>query len=69
MDLPTDVPTDALLDVVNGKFKSTGKLPMSIPASAPPECSRPPGQLEKFNYAYKDSKNSIYKFGFGLNYN
>ena len=66
-----DITVDSLLDVVSGKFKPTGKLPMSIPASNEAMAKNAadlPGHYENFDYAYKDSKGNSYKFNFGLNY-
>lgn len=65
------ITVDSLLDVVSGKFKPTGKLPMSIPASNEAMAKNAadlPGHYENFDYAYKDSKGNSYKFNFGLNY-
>jgi beta-glucosidase len=66
-----DVTSDALFDVISGAFKPTGRLPMGIPKDqAAVDANAPdvPGNYESFDYAYKDAKNSTYKFGFGLNY-
>lgn len=51
----------ALLDVLFGKAKPEGKLPFELPASM--EAVR--NQKEDVPY---DSKNPLYKFGFGLHY-
>ena len=51
----------ALLDVVFGKYKPGGHLPIEMPSSM--EAVR--GQKEDMPY---DSKNPLYKFGFGLSY-
>ncbi len=51
----------AVLDVVFGKFKPGGKLPFELPSSM--EAVR--NQKEDVPY---DSKNPLYKFGFGLKY-
>jgi beta-glucosidase len=51
----------ALLDVVFGKAKPEGKLPFELPSSM--EAVR--NQKEDVPY---DSKDPLYKFGFGLNY-
>jgi beta-glucosidase len=51
----------ALLDVLFGKFKPEGKLPFELPSSM--EAVR--NQKEDVPY---DSKNPLYKFGFGLSY-
>jgi hypothetical protein len=52
---------DALLDVVFGKYKPEGHLPFELPSSM--EAVR--NQKEDMPY---DSKDPLYKFGFGLNY-
>jgi beta-glucosidase len=51
----------ALLDVLTGKAKPEGKLPFELPSSM--EAVR--NQKEDVPY---DSKNPLYKFGFGLTY-
>jgi len=51
----------AVLDVVFGKAKPEGKLPFELPSSM--EAVR--GQKEDLPY---DSKDPLYKFGFGLGY-
>ncbi len=51
----------ALLDVVFGKYKPGGHLPIEMPSSM--EAVR--NQKEDMPY---DSKNPLYKFGFGLSY-
>jgi beta-glucosidase len=51
----------ALLDVIFGKAKPQGKLPFELPSSM--EAVR--NQKEDLPY---DSKNPLYKFGFGLSY-
>ncbi|MFN3849072.1 MAG: glycoside hydrolase family 3 N-terminal domain-containing protein [Spirosomataceae bacterium] len=55
---------DALLDVVSGAFKPTGKLPFTIPASEKAVAenkSDVPGFMEPEGYA-------LFKFGHGLSY-
>ncbi len=52
---------DALLDVIFGKAKPEGKLPFELPSSM--EAVR--NQKEDMPY---DSKDPLYKFGFGLRY-
>jgi beta-glucosidase len=52
---------EALLDVVFGNFKPQGKLPVEMPSSM--EAVR--NQKEDLPY---DSKDPLYKFGFGLSY-
>ena len=51
----------ALLDVLFGKYKPEGKLPFELPSSM--EAVR--NQKEDVPY---DSKNPLYKFGYGLSY-
>jgi len=51
----------AVLDVIFGKYKPGGHLPIELPSSM--EAVR--GQKEDLPY---DSKNPLYKFGFGLSY-
>jgi len=51
----------ALLDVLFGKYKPEGHLPIELPSSM--EAVR--NQKEDMPY---DSKNPVYKFGFGLSY-
>ncbi len=66
-----DVTSDALFDVVTGAFKPTGGLPMGIPknqAAVDAQAPDVPGNYESIDYAYKDAKANIYKFGFGLRY-
>jgi beta-glucosidase len=66
-----DVKAEALLDVVRGRFKPAGKLPMTIPANrAAVDRNAPdvPGYAESFDYAYKNRANDKYVFGFGLTY-
>ncbi len=56
--------TDALLDVISGKFNPTGKLPFTIPTSqqaVEENKSDVPGMLEPKGY-------SLFKFGEGLSY-
>lgn len=55
---------DALLDVVGGRFKPSGKMPVSIPvskAAVDNNLSDVPGYLKAGNYA-------LFKFGDGLSY-
>ena len=51
----------AVLDVIFGKVKPGGKLPIELPSSM--EAVR--NQKQDLPY---DSKTPLYKFGFGLNY-
>lgn len=52
---------EAVLDAVFGKFNPSGKLPVELPSSM--EAVR--NQLEDMPY---DSKDPLYRFGFGLSY-
>jgi len=52
---------DIILDLVLGKFKPTGKLPVELPSSMD-------GISKKEDVPY-DSKNMLYPFGFGRSYN
>jgi beta-glucosidase len=66
-----DVKAEALLDVVRGRFKPTGKLPITIPADqAAVDRNAPdvPGYAETFDYAYTNRVKDRYVFGFGLSY-
>ncbi|MBS1857445.1 MAG: glycoside hydrolase family 3 C-terminal domain-containing protein [Acidobacteria bacterium] len=66
-----DVKAEALLDVVRGRFKPSGKLPLTIPADqAAVDRNAPdvPGYAEAFDYAYRNRVNDKYVFGFGLSY-
>ena len=56
--------TDALLDVLSGKFNPTGKMPFAIPASREAVLSNKadvPGNLEPEGYA-------VFKFNDGFSY-
>jgi beta-glucosidase len=66
-----DVKAEALLDVVRGRFKPTGRLPLTIPADqAAVDRNAPdvPGYAEAFDYAYTNRAKDRYVFGFGLSY-
>ena len=66
-----DVKAEALLDVVRGRFRPAGKLPLTIPADqAAVDKNAPdvPGYAETFDYAYKNRVSDKYVFGFGLTY-
>ena len=66
-----DVKAEALLDVVRGRFRPTGKLPLTIPADqAAVDRNAPdvPGYAETFDYAYTNRAKDRYVFGFGLSY-
>ncbi|ARK30021.1 glycoside hydrolase family 3 protein [Halalkalibacter krulwichiae] len=65
------VKTEALWDVVRGEFNPTGTLPFTIPASMEAienGAGDIPGYLEDESYAYKNSADDQYWFGFGLSY-
>jgi beta-glucosidase len=58
-----DVKAEALLDVLRGRFKPVGKLPMTIPAdqaAVDKNASDVPGYAEAFDYAYKNKVNDKY---------
>jgi len=66
-----DVKAEALIDVIRGRFKPTGKLPLTIPADqAAVDRNAPdvPGYAETFDYAYTNRVKDRYVFGFGLRY-
>jgi beta-glucosidase len=66
-----DVKAQALLDVIRGRFRPAGKLPLTIPADqVAVEKNAPdvPGYAESFDYAYTSRANDKYIFGFGLTY-
>ena len=63
--------SDALIDVLTGDFKPTGRLPMAIPKdrnAVEINATDTPGHLESFDYPYRDTLGNVYTFGFGLNY-
>ena len=66
-----DVKGAALLDVLLGRYKPSGKLPLSVPADiAAVDNNAPdvPGYLESFDYGYRNKVGDKYLFGFGLSY-
>jgi beta-glucosidase len=66
-----DVKAEALLDVVSGRARPVGKLPLTIPADrAAVDRNAPdvPGYAETFDYAYTNRVKDRYVFGFGLSY-
>jgi beta-glucosidase len=66
-----DVKAEALLDILRGRFKPTGKLPLTIPADqAAVDRNAPdvPGYAETFDYAYTNRVKDKYVCGFGLSY-
>ncbi|MEH7414080.1 glycoside hydrolase family 3 N-terminal domain-containing protein [Neobacillus drentensis] len=65
------VKSEALLDVLRGRFNPTGKLPITIPANqeaVEKNASDVPGYAEKFDYTYTNTVGDDYTFGFGLSY-
>lgn len=65
------VKSEALLDVLRGRFNPTGKLPITIPANqeaVEKNASDVPGYAEKFDYTYTNAAGDDYTFGFGLSY-
>jgi beta-glucosidase len=66
-----DVKTEAVWDVVRGRFNPTGKLPISLPAdqaAVEANASDVPGYAENFDYSYVNRAGDTYEFGFGLSY-
>jgi beta-glucosidase len=66
-----DVKTEALWDVVRGRFNPTGKLPLTLPAdqaAVEANASDVPGYAEAFHYSYTNTAGDDYLFGFGLSY-
>jgi len=65
------VKSEALLDVLRGRFNPTGKLPITIPANqeaVEKNASDVPGYAENFDYTYTNTVGDDYTFGFGLSY-
>ncbi|RDW15439.1 glycoside hydrolase family 3 protein [Oceanobacillus chungangensis] len=65
------VKTEALFDVIRGKFNPTGKLPFTIPASQEAvnnDIGDIPGYDEGPAYVYKDKNGNAYGFDFGISY-
>ena len=65
------VKTEALIDVIRGKFNPTGKLPLTIPAG--PDALAidkvdVPGFDETPSYVYQAKSGDKYGYGFGLSY-
>ena len=63
--------TEALVDVIRGEFNPTGKLPLTIPASAEAVTNDKmdvPGFDEGPSYVYQAKSGDKYGYGFGLSY-
>jgi beta-glucosidase len=63
-----DVTAQALIDLIRGRYKPSGKLVMSIPANQAAIDNSAvdlPGYLEAGNYSYKNAAGDTYIFGFG----
>ncbi len=66
------VKTEALMDVIRGKFNPTGKLPFTIPANPEAVANEKgdvPGFDESPSYVYQAKSGDKYGYGFGLSYN
>ncbi|MFE7392706.1 glycoside hydrolase family 3 protein [Streptomyces sp. NPDC057582] len=66
-----DVKSEALLDVVRGRFAPTGKLPITLPADKHAvDISKPdvPGYDEGPGYVYRDHNGTAYGLGYGASY-
>jgi beta-glucosidase len=66
------VKTEALIDVIHGKFNPTGKLPFTIPANQEAVANDTmdvPGFDEAPSYVYQAKSGDKYGYGFGLSYN
>ncbi|WP_338452699.1 glycoside hydrolase family 3 N-terminal domain-containing protein [Niallia oryzisoli] len=66
------VKTEALIDVIRGKFNPIGKLPLTIPASKEAlviDKMDVPGFDEAPSYVYQAQSGDKYGYGFGLSYN
>ena len=65
------VKTEALVDVIRGRFNPTGKLPFTIPASQKAvnhEAGDIPGFREDPSYVYRARTGDAYGYNFGLSY-
>lgn len=65
------VKTEALIDIIRGKFNPTGKLPLTIPASQEAVANEKmdvPGFDEAPSYVYQAHSGDKYDYGFGLSY-
>jgi beta-glucosidase len=66
------VKTEALIDVIRGKFNPSGKLPLTIPANQEALANDKmdvPGFDEAPSYVYQAKSGDKYGYGFGLSYN
>ncbi|MFE4959502.1 glycoside hydrolase family 3 protein [Streptomyces sp. NPDC056653] len=66
-----DVKSEALMDVVRGRFAPTGKLPITLPADKHAvDISKPdvPGYDEGPGYVYRDHNGTAYGLGYGASY-
>ncbi|MCM3652629.1 glycoside hydrolase family 3 protein [Metabacillus litoralis] len=65
------VKTEAIVDVIRGKFNPTGKLPFTIPANQEEldkENGDVPGYDEDPSYVFRDKNGVAYAYNFGLSY-
>lgn len=63
--------TNAVIDVIRGKFNPTGKLPFTIPANQKAvdnEIGDIPGFAEVPSYVYYAKNGDAYVYDFGLSY-
>ncbi|NCU18620.1 glycoside hydrolase family 3 C-terminal domain-containing protein [Pallidibacillus pasinlerensis] len=63
--------SEALLDVIRGRYNPTGKLPITIPANAEAVANDRgdvPGFDEGPDYVYKAANGDAYGYNFGLSY-
>lgn len=62
---------EAVVDMLRGKFKPVGKLPITIPASEEAVKNEPgdiPGYDKNPSYTYQDQAGNWYQYNFGLSY-
>ena len=65
------VKTEALVDVIRGRFNPTGKLPFTIPANQKAvdnDIGDIPGFREAPSYVYRAKSGDAYGYNFGLSY-
>ncbi|RFB12711.1 glycoside hydrolase family 3 protein [Bacillus sp. HNG] len=63
--------TEAVVELIRGKFNPVGRLPISIPASQEAvknEAGDVPGYDEAPSYTYQDKAGNRYRYNFGLTY-